>query len=463
VPRTLNARYRERGTRFLLYPQSRDLPGFSRPVTVYVDATPGTIGAGPADQIMQVVDATEKEPYTRPHGPPRGKPPYRGRARDPVPPGPDGHFDHVCPGTEAFSATAAFASARCTLEVWESYFGRQIPWHFRRDHPRLEVIPRVKSRSAWAGYGFVEFGRLQGLLCENFDVVAHEVGHCLVRSVMGRPTAKPLAFQAFDEATADVIAVIASLHFEEVVEHLMANTRGNLFSTSILSRVGELNRQEHVRNVLNDWTMDRAESEFVDDDRRKYQLSLPLSGAAFDVLVEIYEQGLLGRGAVPEALVARSRAARRRDLEATQREFQGFFRRDEAAFTAALLDARDYFGRLLARTWEKAPLADLTGRPRAAFGRFAGRMLDADAELSGGRNRSLIERVFQGRGIAPMGHRNDAGADPAAGAATRAPGPARTRESRSPARGPAAGAAARAPGPGGRRAPGRSPAAPRGR
>jgi hypothetical protein len=34
--------------------------------------------------------------------------------------------------------------------------------------------------------------------------------------------------------------------------------------------VGELNRREQVRNALNDWTMDRAEDDFVDDDRRKY-------------------------------------------------------------------------------------------------------------------------------------------------------------------------------------------------
>jgi hypothetical protein len=389
-------------------------------VTVYVDAPPGTIAAGPTDQLMRVIDAIDKEPYTRPHGPPRGRPPYTGPARDPVAPGRDGHFDHLRPGTEAFSAAAVFAAVRCTLEVWESYFGRQIPWHFRADYPRLEVIPRMKDESAWAGYGFVEFGRRKGLLCENFDVVAHEVGHCLVRSMMGRPARKTLAFQAFDEASADLMAVVASLHFEEVVEHLMAHTRGNLFSTSILSRVGELNRQEHVRNALNDWTMDRAESDFVDDDRRKYQLSLPFTGGAFEVLVEIYEQGLLERKVISQALAARSRAARRRDLAATQREFRGVFRRRAPEFTTALFDARDYFGRLLARTWEKTRLSDLKGRPRLAYGRVVGHMLQADAELSGGRYRTLIRTVCQGGGVGvDMGGLERA---PQAPRARRAPG-----------------------------------------
>jgi hypothetical protein len=400
VPRTLNARYKERGTRFLLYPQSRDLRGFSRPVVVYVDAPPGTIEAGPADQLMRVVDAVDKESYTRPHAPPRGAPPYAGRARDPVAPGPDGHFDHVRPGTFEFSAAAVFASVRCTLEVWESYFGRQIPWHFRGEHPFLEVIPRVRDNTAWAGNGFLEFGHLGGLLCENFDVVAHEVGHCLVRSVMGRQAGKPLAFQAFDEASADLMAIVASLHFEEMVEHLMTHTQGNLFSTNILSRVGELNRRQQVRNVLNGWTMDAAEDEFVDDDRRKYQLSLPFTGGAFEVLVEIYERGLLQRGVVTQALVATSRAARQRDLARTQREFHRVFRRHKPDFTTALLDARDYFGRLLARMWEKTALADLKGRPHLAYRRVVGHMLSADAELSGGHSRDLILAVFERRGIA---------------------------------------------------------------
>jgi hypothetical protein len=259
----------------------------------------------------------------------------------------------------------------------------------------------VRDNTAWSGYGFVEFGRLGGLLCENFDVVAHEIGHCLVRSVIGRPDRKTLAFRAFDEASADLMAIVAALHFEEVVEHLMLNTRGNLFSANILARVGELNRRQQVRNALNGWTMSAAEDEFVDDDRRKYQLSLPFTGGAFEVLVEIYEQGLLQRGVIAEGLVRTSRAARRRDLARTQREFGRVFRRRRVEFTTTLLDARDTLGRLLARTWEKTTLADLRGSPRHAYRRVVGHMLAADAEMSGGRYAALIRAAFAGRGIAP--------------------------------------------------------------
>jgi hypothetical protein len=399
VPRTLSRRFKERGTRFLIHPQARDLRGFAKPEVVYVDAPPGSIGPGPADQLMYVVDAVRKDPYLVRHGRPRGSPPYQGPRRDPVAPGRAGHFDHTQPGTREFSATMVFASVRCALEVWESYFGRQIPWQFRRDYSRLEVIPRVEDTTAWSGYGFLEFGRRGGLLCENFDVVAHELGHSLIRSVIGRPPHRTIAFRAFDEASADLIAITASLHFESVVAHLMAHTKGNLFSSNILSRIGELNRRQHVRNALNAWTMQDAYEEFVDENSRQYQLSLPFTGGAFEVLVEIYEQGLLQRGVVTEALVATSRAARRRDLARTQREFGRAFGPHRQAFITALFDARDYFGRLLARTWEKTSLGDLRGHTRLAYERVVGHMLAADAELSGGRYQAIVRAIFERRGI----------------------------------------------------------------
>ena len=120
-------RYRVRGTRFRVYPQLKGLRGVATPETVYVDAAPGTIGPGPSDDRMYVVDADGKLPYddTGLH------PPYRGSRLPPVVPRRDGHFDHLRPGTREFSAASVFAIARCVLDTWERYFGRQQtpPWN----------------------------------------------------------------------------------------------------------------------------------------------------------------------------------------------------------------------------------------------------------------------------------------------------------------------------------------------
>ena len=56
-------RWSETGTRFLLYPQNRVVPGFEMPRVVRVTPRPGTIQAGPEDSRMYVVDAIRKKPY----------------------------------------------------------------------------------------------------------------------------------------------------------------------------------------------------------------------------------------------------------------------------------------------------------------------------------------------------------------------------------------------------------------
>ncbi len=399
--RFLGLRCRERGTRFRLYPQYQKLRGFARPETVYLDAAPGTIGAGPGDARMYVVDAVDKLPYRRPKGRQRGEPPYLGPRWPGVVPGPDGHFDHLVPGTRAFTAAAAFATVHCVLDIWEDYFGRQLPWYFAPKHPRLEIVPRLPNQdNAWSGRGFLELGTegRRKWYAENFDVVAHETGHLILRHVIGDPppARKTLAFRGHDEAAADLVAVIASLHFVTTVEHLLTHTRGNLFSPNELSRVGELGRAREVRRAFNYLTMaDVQRDRDPDPAVYKYRLSRPFTGGTFDVLVEIYEQGLVQRGAIPAALAAASWKARGRALGRVQREFNRHYRRRRAAFAEALLDARDYVGRLLARTWDKTELRGLS------YGRVVRHMLAADTELSGGRYRDVVRGCFAWRGIHP--------------------------------------------------------------
>ena len=82
MPRTLEtrfltSRYAQAGTRFRIYPQPSTLKGFRHPETVYINAKPGTIRPGPADERLYVVDALNKWSYAEAGG----EPPYRGRSR----------------------------------------------------------------------------------------------------------------------------------------------------------------------------------------------------------------------------------------------------------------------------------------------------------------------------------------------------------------------------------------------
>ena len=385
----LTTRYRGPGTRFRVYPQPGHLTGGGEPEIIHINARPGTIGAGPQDDRIYVVDAKNKTPYTKS----KLWPPYSGSAFDPAEPR-DGHFDHLRPKDEGFSAATSFASIRCVLDIWETYFGRRLPWHFRNVYPRLEVIPRVPTDNAWSMFGFVEFGfkTPSRPYCENFETVAHEVGHLILKSVVGYPPEpRLLEFRAHEEASADLVAMISSLHFEAVVDRLLQQTRGKLFSTNALSKVAEPVTR---RSAFNNKTMTNVRWN-PDPNKYKYGLSLPFTGAVFDILVEIYEGRLVARGAIPQALAAGSIHVGPGEIGGARRRFDAHFRRHGAEFKRALIHARDQVAMLLARTWARTAMTDFS------YARVVRNMLEADAELSGGRYGDLISRSFVWRRILP--------------------------------------------------------------
>jgi hypothetical protein len=385
----LDTRYRRTGTRFCVYPQPKFMAGFARPVTIHVDAAPGTIAPGPADECLYVVDARNKRPYQTTGG----RPPYTGPRLRPAEPNRKGHFDEIAPDDESFKSATTYGVIKCVLDIWETYLGRRIAWHFRETYPRLEVIPRVREFNAYSMFGFVEFGEGDpaGLLCENFDTVAHEVGHLILKAVIGNPAQRLVEFRAHEEACADMVAILSSLHFSQVVDRLLRRTQGRLFASSIVTRIGE---SVVDRNAYNNFTMADVPWD-PDPDTYKYALALPFAGAVFDLLVELYERRLVARGAISPRLAARSSHARARSPRGLRQEFARSFTRHEDSFKAALADARDYLGMLLTRTWQATPVTDLS------YPRVVGAMLDADAQL-GGRNGTLIRDCFAQRLIRPM-------------------------------------------------------------
>ncbi len=389
----LDTRLKETGTRFLIYPQHKSLKGFEKPEVVCLSAAPGTIQAGPEDEGIYVVDAKDKRPYEWPQ-----KPPYTGPRHTLAEPDAQGHFDRIKPAERTFSSATMFATVRRVLDIWEDYFGRKLPWYFRVTYPRMELIPRVEWDNAQSGYGFLEFGfgrtpsggiDHNNPYCENFDVLAHELGHSIKNEVIGWPARDrvTLEYGGHHEALADLVAMVASLHFDTVIDHLLEHTAGNLFSVNELSRVGELSKTRQIRKVFNYEKMSTV------NHGEEHDLSLPFTGGAFDVFVEIYERNLIERGAIPKDLGDRSYNAQAREIPGIQNEFEGHFKNKKRDFRGALLDARDYFGSLLAKAWDRTSKNDLY------YSDVVRNLIDADGELSGGQYGPLIRECFEWREI----------------------------------------------------------------
>ncbi|MGP1395569.1 MAG: hypothetical protein ACTS3R_08665 [Inquilinaceae bacterium] len=407
------------GTRFRLFPQM-PMPGsLAEPETVTLPLPPWAIGPGPSDAVIRVADAVFKSrPYAFPD-----MPPYRGPVRPPVRPGPDGHFDRIPVGGRDFLAAHIYGSTRFTLGIWENYLGRPIGWYRPGSGMRVELVPMVDWDNAHAGFGFIETGVRHNAagapqpFALNFDVLAHEVAHTILFSELGTPPpgAVSAEFLAFHESMSDVVALISALHFDGILDRLIDQTDGNLYVLNWLNRIGELSDTEQIRLASNEVRMADvaglglgADGSWVDPTgagRTVHHLSQPLTGALFDTLVEIYQDGLARRGIIDPTLDPRgwSRETVEQRSADLQRASRSALRWHRAAMLDTLREARDALGRILARTWDRLDIAHFT------FADMAAAFQVSAAELGQGHNLMAFAENFLWRGI-----------DPALGTALRA-------------------------------------------
>lgn len=387
------------GTRFRLFVQPPFGDARATPETVVVSSAAGSIGPGPSDALMYVVEPAGK---ALPYGLNRGAlgtpylylPPWHGVRFAPARPGPDGHFDHYEPSMPGFAAAHLFGCVRFTLDVWERYLGRPLAWHFRDHYDRLELSILPDWDNAQFGYGFLEVGSQftadgQALpFSLDFDVIAHEVGHAILYSRLGVPypgTEEP-EYVGFQEAFADCVSLVAAMHFPSVVAAVLDETHGNLRLANRLERFSEFSSHEQIRSAANRRTM----ADFVAGWDNEHDLSEPLTGAVFDILIDIFHESLVARGIVARDVEDLADIAEF-DVSvasALQAAFDRAFRDNADGFRRALLDARDVVGSYLAET-----LAVLSA-DFLDYGDVAEAMLAADERLGGGGFARIITRNF---------------------------------------------------------------------
>lgn len=393
------------GTRFRLFAQAPFLESFRQPETVIVSSPAGSVGAGPSDDRMYVVDPIGKALAYGLAENLRGDPfyllpPWSGELFPPALPDLDGHFDHIAPDEPEFEAAHLFGSVRFTLDVWEKYFGHPIAWHFRRDLDRLElVIQRNLLENAFMGYGFLEVGIHETAdggvepFTLNFDVISHEVGHCIVYSVIGVPDLGTAAaeYYGFHESAADLTALIAALHFDSVIDELLEASHGNLYTRNLVNRIAELSGNDQIRLAANPLSM----LDFVRGWRDEHALAQPLTGAMFDIFVDLFHEELVARGLI---------TADQEDLSDRLEDSPDYFRIiqpifDEAyaaapgEFREALIASRDELGMLLAETWRRL------SPDKLSYAAVGNTLRAVDQMITGGRWRTIIDVNLRRRAI----------------------------------------------------------------
>jgi hypothetical protein len=399
------------GTRFRLFPEYAS--GYAEPDTVTLSPAAGSVGWGPSDAAMYAVNPLLKaEPYS----PPGFMPPWQGKQFAPATPDRAGHFDHIEVEAPQFLAAHLYGSVRRTLDVWERYLRGPVVWWHASFLPQIELVPVVNLWSnAHSGPGFIETGMMRNeagreqLLALNFDVVGHETGHAILFSRVGVPAPDRVssAYLAFHESFSDLIGMIAAMNFPSVTQKLLAQTGGNLYAANLVNRLGKLSDREQVRIADNETTMEdvaglrlEADGNWFDplgEDRNQHALAEPLTGAVFDMMVDIFQEGLVRRGAIAPDQDPRgwTRSAVEASFDELHLQSSRALVRFGAEFRGAIDDARDAVGCAMAH-------AIRTLEPRTlSFPGVAARLLEAAAGQGLGRLLPDLLDDFLWRGIDP--------------------------------------------------------------
>ena len=353
LPTSGNGRHTEPslGTRFLVFPQPPYVTGYEKPEVVWLAASAGGILAGPSDKYMYVADPVEpKRPYAYP-----ALPPYAGGLRPPAEPGPDGHFDHILPGSPAFLSAHSYACARRVLDICEGYLRREIRWFFEPTLGRLEIIPHIVDwDNAQSGFGFLELGegepgKATSCFGLNFDSIAHEMGHLVLLSELGllEGDGSRTDFFAYHEAIADFISLLGLLHFDTAIDRILRRTGGDLLIHNELDRFAELSDEKQIRSFNNSLRSSDVSDEVHDR-------SKPFAAALFDCLVEVYQTILFERGLSdldPRRFSNLRRQMPPNLLETSLDRSRAEYEPRHLASKSALQEARDIVGECVMRSW----------------------------------------------------------------------------------------------------------------
>ena len=358
------------GTRFRLFPQLPSLDQQDEPETIWVSSPAGSVLPGPADHRMYVIDPVGKERAYGYYPGPAGstvhyRPPWQGPVLPQAYPDAHGHFDHLDVNTYEFEQAHAFGAIRFTMDIWERYFERRLDFHFRDHYDRLEILFLRGLDNAFAGFGSIEIGSYTlktGELVEfglSFDILSHEFGHLIIYNEIGLPgkVAVDGEYFGFHESAADMVALISLLHFDSALVGLLEASSGNLYSFNRLNRFGEVSNNGQLRSASNEVTL----YAFADGWVHEHDLSQVLTGALFDIWVDVFHENLLRDGLISSELEDLSDRLEGDPAyqQVIQPLFDAAYAENPGRFADALIASRDYMGFAMANVWKRLSLETL--------------------------------------------------------------------------------------------------------
>lgn len=216
--------------------------------------------------------------------------------------------------------TAEFQAANCHVTICNSinYYNTQTDKYIPRwpGTSILNVIPRAGTDlNAYYDRRSLKFFYMSNnkfgtvFTADSTDIVAHELGHSILDAY--RPetwNAASLEVAAFHEAFGDITSILHAMLYDEVINHVLQQTGGNLRKPNIVSNLAEQfgsaihaidstsgRNPMYLRSAINDFKYINPGSlpKNVNNDNElaaeSHNFSRIFLGAFYEILVMIYE------------------------------------------------------------------------------------------------------------------------------------------------------------------------------
>jgi|GEM_PF-620436 len=292
------------------------------------------------------------------------------------------------PGTPGFDAVQLYVALSHTVKSWESLFAAPFSRWQSTSGP-LRVVPRAgKDFNAYYDRHSLRFFYNQdpqtGQIVyagESLDIAAHEAGHAILDAYHPEywDSLHPET-PAFHEAFGDCSAILTTLGDSSVREAMLSETDGKLDRSNLVSRLAEQLGQaifhlagpraapeDSLRNAVNQFRYRPPENLPPDTPQSRlsaepHNFSRIFTGAFYDILIGIYNQ-----------------------------------LRTQAAADAALAQAREDAGKILARGIELVPPGEATYQTVAIAMFKAVRQNFGDQYFSVLRNAFVRRRILRAK------------------------------------------------------------------
>lgn len=240
----------------------------------------------------------------------------------------------VRPGTDQHRAASCYITVAESIKYMQDQIARsRQPIQRWAAVQKLHVVPNAgrKLNAYYDRHALRFFWEVDPktkkpiFTADSVEIVAHELGHALLDAM--RPdfwSVQALEIWSFHEAFADITSMLTLMQHDEILEHVITETKGNLSLPNVVSRIGEeMGNTLHHMGARGKGALRNATNKFLYVNPGKLPPNAPpnqlaaechsfgriFMGAWYDLLVAIYDMEKAKKGQVQALMHARDVAS----------------------------------------------------------------------------------------------------------------------------------------------------------